>query len=154
MDSVRNVYVAGGQGGDPSSLWIGKFDSTGILAGSPFPLTNPFTEGNGITIDDEGNIYVAGTEGLPGTSSFGRSDCNIFVRKYDSSGGGVWTSIIDDPTSSLDCGLGYGIAVGSDGSVYVTGTNGYLPAAPHGIWIRKYTPDGTSDDGPPDVTGP
>ncbi len=80
-----------------------------------------------VAIDADGNIYVTGKlspstadfDPGPGTynlSSAGNED--IFVAKYTSTGALVWARQMGGP----DTDIGYGIAVASDRSVYVTGT--------------------------------
>lgn len=78
---------------------------------------------------------------------------HIGVSKYSSTGELLWSDIVDSSEFPRNqCGAGRGIAVGQDGSVFVTGQfhNSSIDNG-HFIWLRKYTPCGVSDDGPPDV---
>jgi uncharacterized delta-60 repeat protein len=70
--------------------------------------------GHGITTDAEGNIYVIGFI----VDTVG--DSNVWVRKLDPGGDGVWTSILDPSVGNDD--RGYGIAIDGDGNLAITGS--------------------------------
>jgi hypothetical protein len=95
--------------------------------------TNSF--GNGVAVDNMGNIYVVGTTTNPNSGS------QIILLKYDSSGnlrsqktigGGIYSS------------YGTGVAVDSSGSVYVTGYSYALGPTPgvSAVILLKYDPEG------------
>jgi len=83
-------------------------------------------EGRSVATDADGNVYVAGYfratvdfDHGPGTynlTSAGQQD--IFVAKYSSTGALVWARGMGGASKDY----GYGIAVGTDGSVYTTGS--------------------------------
>jgi len=87
----------------------------------------------GITVDENGDVYVTGYESVSGESY------NIWVRKYDTNGYEVWTSTYNGTDNLSD--RGYGIAVDGSGNVYVTGCE-TAPGQKTNIWVRKYDPDG------------
>jgi len=79
---------------------------------------------NGVALDARGYPHVAGRVGggLPGQTSAGEQDA--FVRKYDPSGGIVWTRQF----GSVDGTNARGLALDAAGNVYVAGSvNGALP---------------------------
>ncbi len=98
--------------------------------------------GQSVAVDSTG-IYVDGyTRGaLPGWANKGSDDG--FVRKYNSSGGVIWTRQFGGASEDLP----YDIGVDSSG-VYITGwTHGALPGQTHrgedDVFIRKYSPAGS-----------
>jgi uncharacterized delta-60 repeat protein len=106
--------------------------------------TSSWDEGNGVTTDSSGNIYVTGyTNGdLDGNISSGDDD--IFLVKYDSSGTKQWTKQLG--TSSGD--RGNGVTTDSSGNVYVTGQtygglDGNTSSGSSDIFLVKYNSSGT-----------
>ena len=79
--------------------------------------TSSDEDGNGVTVDSSGNIYVTGRTGgaLDSIANSGSSD--IFLVKYDSTGEKQWTKLLG--TSSDD--YGFGVTVDSSDNIYVTG---------------------------------
>jgi hypothetical protein len=105
-----------------SDVFVAKYDKNGNFlwakaAGGPFP-----DEGDGISVDSAGNVYVTGVfsgtlqfVGGPSITSSGNDD--IFIAKYNGNGLFLW---------GLHCGGtgpdgGNGIAASSSGNIYVTG---------------------------------
>ncbi len=86
--------------------------------------TGGIQQGNSITVDSQGNVYITGQFG--GTTIFGSisltatgsSNSNIFVAKYNSSGVVQWAV---SAASSGGYDKGTGIKVDAVGNVYVTG---------------------------------
>ncbi len=117
--------------------------------------------GNGVIIDEKGNVYVTGyfgaaganfnlgSGGVPLTSS-GSND--VFLTKYSPSGTVLWTKGIGGTGNDQ----GYGVAVDHSGNVYVTGqideggvnfnpggSGGVLTSAgSFDIFVAKYSADG------------
>lgn len=110
---------------------------------------------NGIAVDDEDNVYVAG--GFKGTCDFGTSTLNstygsldIFVVKYDNDGNFIYVRQVGD---SLDARADQ-ICYGNDGHMYVTGEfrdkvvfgiddlNNYGSPGDRDIFVSKMTKDG------------
>jgi hypothetical protein len=124
-NSNGDIYVASSNGNatlmkydsDGNKLWTKQLDSDGPLWA------------NGLTMDDNGNIYITGSahseicNGLPGHDEDYEACLDAFVVKYDSEGDWKWTQKIG--TSSYDAGDG--ITTDSSGNVYLTGvTSGNL----------------------------
>lgn len=136
-----NVYITGEFSGtvdfDPGSgsypltsignydVFVAKLDSVGnfVWAGS---MGGPnFDHGQGIGVDEKGNVSVTGYFGAtadfdpgPGVlelTSAGSND--VFVSKLDRNGNLVWAKTLGGPSSDY----GYDLAVDRYGSVYFTG---------------------------------
>lgn len=91
-----------------------------------------------ITVDDNGDIVVAGTTGgVLGSQSFGGSDG--FVRKYDASGGLLWTHQF----GGVGRDEAADVAVGSDGNIYVGGTIGLPGNSTTDAYLTKISPTGS-----------
>jgi hypothetical protein len=107
------------------SFALGAYDQRYSLTIDPGLVWNTFLggseddEGEGITVDGSGNVYVAGysgaTWGSPVRAYTGGNDA--FVAKLDSTGALVWNSFLGG--SGEDRGIG--IAVDGSGNVYITG---------------------------------
>jgi len=123
------VLMTPGPSGGWDIPWITQFGTPGV------------DESFSAAADPSG-VYVCGytSLALPGQSSAGSFD--VFLRKYDPSGGLQWT--VQFGTSDVD----FCFDVAADGSgVYVAGlTNGTLPGQVRGgfydVFVRKYSPDG------------
>ncbi len=83
-------------------------------------MTSSAEQGQNITSDSSGNVYVTGytNGGLDGNTNAGSSD--LFVVKYNSSGVKQWTKQLGSSAGDY----GYSIASDSSGNVYVTGSTG------------------------------
>ncbi len=79
--------------------------------------TNDNDSARGVSVDNSGNVYVAGRTGgdLDGNTSAGYRD--MFLVKYDTGGNKLWTKLLG--TNSLD--YGWGVSVDGSGNVYVAG---------------------------------
>ncbi|MES2966644.1 MAG: SBBP repeat-containing protein [Patescibacteria group bacterium] len=167
IDANGNIYVTGqtfstlpGQtssglgdvfirtyGSNGNEIWTRQFGTSGN--------DNP----NGIAIDTNGNIYVAGVtaDTLPGQTSSGLNDA--FIRAYDSNGNEIWTRQFG--TSGTD--QVSDVTIDANGNIYVTGqTTDTLPGQTSSggsdafiraydsngneIWTRQF---GTSDNDDP-----
>ena len=117
LDGECNVYVTGYSYGIGTSADITtvKYDS----AGNELWVARHNGPGNGsdvafdITIDDTGNIYVAGF--CRGLTTFG----DYVVVKYDSTGAEQWVAIYNGPGDFWD--VADEVALDYAGNVYVTG---------------------------------
>ena len=144
VDSDGNVYVAGiafgtfpGQvspGGvdlTDADAFVRKYDALGNEVWTRQFGSSDFDQANGVAVDGDGNVYVAGqADGpFPGQVSAG----GAFVRKYDSLGNEVWTRQFG-PARAFD------VAVGASG-VYVVGFGnlpGQVSAGSGDAFVRKY----------------
>ena len=153
-DSNGNVYVAGyttgGLDGNTLSgtydFFVVKYDSNGSKQWTKqMGVTSKGTQGKGITIDSNGNIYIAGhTNGsLDGNTVTGSVD--LFVTKYNSSGTSQWTKLLGVTSKST---LATGIATDSNGNLYIVGyTNGGLDgntvSGTYDVFVVKYDSNGS-----------
>jgi flagellar hook assembly protein FlgD len=88
--------------------------------------------GQAIAIDENNNIYVAGSEGVP------QNKGRVWIRKYDTNGNTLWTNIYDYNPQSTDyttSSSSYGIFYRS-GKIYVSGNT------PSHTLILQYNTDG------------
>ncbi|MGH7771002.1 MAG: SBBP repeat-containing protein, partial [Candidatus Binatia bacterium] len=140
LDAAGNIYVTGqtespdfptanaiqptiGESGDAFVL---KLDSTGTtLLYSTYLGGSQADRGNSIAVDSEGNAYITGRVGsddfpiTPGAPipSFRGGMFDAFVAKLDAGGALVYSTYL----GGFDNDAGFGIAVDSAGSAYVTG---------------------------------
>lgn len=152
LDVLGNVYITGyyyddtfifngltfpgncNCGGNSTNLFLVKFDSSLNTIWSTYKTTfgvQTYFSPRDMTIDQDQNIFLGGYYGsyyantfgatsLPGTGGFsGHGDLLIF--KYSSSGSEVWAKYY--PTPGVD-DVGKGIAVYTDGSIFLTGCIG------------------------------
>ena len=114
--------------------------------GDDLQIRSPFDDyGNAVTVDAQGNVYIAGHIGdaLPGQTYLGGTDA--FVQKLDGSLAAVWTSQFGtDNNDSVEA-----VAVDGAGNVYLAGTTigefpGYTTEYFGGdAFVRVYDADGT-----------
>ena len=129
VDESGNIYVTGyskDTWGSPLNPYTGdvdivimKLDSSGNLLWHTFYGSGNSDAGNGIALDESGNIYVTGyskdTWGSPLNPYTGSYD--IMIMKLDSSGNLTWNTFY----GSGDDDLGNDIALDENGNIYVTG---------------------------------
>lgn len=102
-------------------IFVAKVDANGNWLWATQAGGISYDSGNGIEIDNDGNIYVTGsfretaTFGSYSLTCFGESD--IFVAKVDETGNWLWA--IQAGGFSYDSGQG--IAIDNNGDIYVTG---------------------------------
>jgi hypothetical protein len=123
VDSSSNVYVTGWSYGTsypafPMDALTIKYDSDGIQQWlARYDSSNSDVNPIAIAADASGNVYVTG-------ESYSRQsdDASDFITlKYNSSGTQLWAVSYDGPGLSTDKPVG--IAVDSNGNVYITGTS-------------------------------
>ncbi len=144
VDSQGNSYVTGyfqdtgtfgpGEGNETplvtagsADIFIAKYNSNGTLAWAKKAGGASFDQGNGIAVDNSGNIYVVGA--FVGTATFGAGEANqtqmiaagagadIFVAKYNSDGTLAWAKQAGGTAGDS----GHAIAVDGQGNSYITG---------------------------------
>jgi uncharacterized delta-60 repeat protein len=152
VDNNGNVYVIGIQSGGKFTLvdypYTYKINSTGTFAwirysfsgisSSPFRLA-------AITVDNNGNVYVAGT----GTGDYGDYTAyndgpseDLFATKYNANGDIQWRSRYNSPTNGQESASA--IAVDAGGNVFIVGnSNGDYITVKYNFnglqqWIRTY----------------
>lgn len=123
-------------------------------------ITNPDNNnmGKSVALDAEGNVYVTGNfkdtvDFDPGAGTALLYDTtgaqnSAYLAKYDAAGNYIWAKVL-----LMGGGVGKGVAVAADGSVYVTGAAGSLSyfetgsgidsLVGAGIFLAKYDDDGT-----------
>ncbi|MBW7887328.1 MAG: SBBP repeat-containing protein [Bacteroidetes bacterium] len=125
-------------------VWSARFNGAGNLHDGI----------NAMAIDDEGNVYVAGSNGNGLIS--GNDFCTI---KYTPSGDTAWVRIYNGTGNNTD--IARAIAVDTNGNVYVTGesrngsefgTEDYviIKYSPNGdsLWVKRYDGTGANRDMP------
>lgn len=138
LDGAGNVYVAGAEhaSAQGTDIWVRKYDSSGntVWTRTFSGAGNDWDYGNGVAVDDDGNVYVVGQETIVACAN-----SDIWLRKYDSAGNTVWTRTHDGPANGND--NGYAVALDSDGNVYAAGYESHATQSGN-VWIRKYDSDG------------
>ena len=119
-DSEDNVIVTGATSGllgeqqvGGRDIYVAKYTPEGDLLWITQYGSDQDDQGSCITLDDEGNIYVAGgTTGLMGKEAFGKQDG--VVTKLNSDGKVLWNAQFGTP----ELEFGRGICLDSRGMVY------------------------------------
>jgi len=143
MDTSGNVYVTGHSNaswGSPvrpystGDAFVAKLNGSGALQWNTFLGGSGYDYGYGIAVDTNGNVYVAGISGTTWGSPvrpFTKDD--TFVAKLNGSGVLQWNTFLGGSGGLAD--YAYGIAVDTNGNVYVTGYSDATWSSP----VRPYT---------------
>jgi hypothetical protein len=120
-------------------VFVRKYDKLGDVMWTKQFGTGADDSAGGIAADVLGNVYVAGwTEGtLPGQTNLGERDA--YLRKYDSSGGELWTHQFG---TSVEDGAGR-LAIDMSGNIYVNGNTmgtleGQVSSGDYDAFVKKY----------------
>jgi hypothetical protein len=136
VDTTGNVYAAGyffgttvigtntftTSGG--ADLFVVKFDSNGNVIWARKAGGTLNDQARGVAVDRGGNVFVIG-DYLSASPAFGAvtltnasaGSGDVFLAKYDNAGNLLWVN----RAGGISTDLGYGIAVDSTGSVFITG---------------------------------
>jgi len=154
VDSEGNVYVTGstdrGLDGQTSYSAIGnndvflvKYNSNGLKQWSQQIGSSESDDGNGISIDLSGNIYITGmTKGSFDGEQFNGNE-DIFLVKYNSNGIKQWSQQF----GTSDDEFGMGVAVNQFNEILITGsTKGHLDgntlSGGEDVFLIKYNSEG------------
>lgn len=140
--SGTNLFVA--QIDDCGTMWMALNTTGNVTYSSSAGWSLAEMQDMGIDLDDDGNVYVAGTFtgtfGLPGSSSITASGTSDgFIAKFDNTGSCVWLKNIAigaTLTGAVDVKVDR-----SDNSVYVTGTA--VGSTSQYYYLRKLNSSGT-----------
>ena len=134
VDAANNVYVTGLSYSANMIEYIAtvKYNSSLVQQAVALHKESGFSvEPVSITTDASGNVYVAGIK-YQGTAT---PTNDIITIKYDGSLSEIWATTYSESGNSQEAA--YGIAVGPDGGVYVTGTT-YESGGNQDILTIKY----------------
>jgi uncharacterized delta-60 repeat protein len=117
VDGAGNVYVTGRSqwAGNDNDIVTLKFNSAGVQEWGQLynGAANDWDEGQAITVDAAGNVYITGYSISGGTYS------DYVTVKYNSSGAEQWSERYSATGSNSD--RAYAIALDVSGNVFVTG---------------------------------
>jgi uncharacterized delta-60 repeat protein len=137
VDGSYNVYVAGATRNvtDNDDVVIIKYNSSGVPVwtrtyNGPY---NAYDWGNGMTIDNAGNAYIAAESQGSGTS------LDFVTIKYNTSGDLQWASRYNGPTNDED--IPVAISVNNQGEVYIAGWTS-ITAINYDMLTIKYNANG------------
>jgi hypothetical protein len=150
VDGSGNIYLAGDSGatwGSPVRAFSGglndafaaKLDSNGNLTWNTFLGGSSADEGDAVTVDGNGNIYVGGYSSAAWGSpmrAFSVGNDDGFAAKLDSNGILTWNTFLGSAGSDSI----HAVAVDGSGNVYVAGSS----SATWGSPVRAFS-GGNSD---------
>jgi subtilisin-like proprotein convertase family protein len=155
IDRLGNAYIAGrtssniaGTHATSYDAWLSKYSSDGTQIWKQQLGTSGYDAAKSIVVDGAGNTYVAGwTDGSFDGSPASR---DAWLAKYDVNGNLIWQKQLGSSSTANSKGYDISngsIALGSDGSLFLTGlTYGDLAGSNQGdadAWVAKYDPNGT-----------
>jgi subtilisin family serine protease/subtilisin-like proprotein convertase family protein len=154
LDSLGNTYITGRTSANLAGMnlgsydaWLAKYDADGAEIWKQQLGTSGYDAAKGIVADKTGNLYVTGW--TDGSLDGNVADRDAWLAKYDSRGQLIWRKQIrvasNPDLADYDISNG-SLAIGNDGSVYLTGlTHAALAGASQGdgdAWVAKYDSNG------------
>ncbi|MEE9379484.1 MAG: SBBP repeat-containing protein [Candidatus Lokiarchaeia archaeon] len=131
INNNSDIYVVGynyTSTMDTAQLCLIKFNASGNQEWNVTYGGMDFDRGNGISIDSSENIYIVGT-----TKSFGASDNNIWLLKYNKTGHLQWNTTMDFGNNDR----GRDIFIDSDSYIYLTGSARNQTTSKDDIFLMK-----------------
>jgi hypothetical protein len=151
-DPDHNVVVAGVvDEGEGRAIWVAKLDPDGrdVWARTDAGASWMDDEANGVACDESGGIVVSGFTDMGDATTV-----DVWVRRYDPNGEGVWTSTHDGGHGGWD--RGRAVATDAAGRVFVAGDTesaagldgwvGGFDAAGAFAWEQTFTSAGSGFD--------
>lgn len=159
-DSMGNVYLAGDTesedimnagghqntyGGGDRDVFLVKFDASGVRLWSTYYGGTGWDYGYSLAIDQEGNLYLAGTTNSSSNIASGghrnthAGSNDAFLVKFDAAGVRQWATYYGG--SGIDSGTG--VAVDKQGNVYLAGQTQSTAGIASGG--HQNTQEGTTD---------
>jgi hypothetical protein len=139
LDASGNLYTVGwytsanitfgattlvNPGNFTSDIFVVKTDASGVIVWAKTFGGTDGDLGNGITVDQSGNIYITGwyssatmTMGSHTLTNAASGSSDMFIGKLDPAGNTIWAKSIGGSAADR----GYGIAVDLTGNVFTTG---------------------------------
>jgi uncharacterized delta-60 repeat protein len=138
IDSLGNLYIAGtevalSEKGESHDMILIKYDENGIQQWNRTWGGAGDESGEAVVVDSSDNVYLAG-----GTESFGVEKSAMVLIKYNNDGILQWNHTWD--TNNPD--FGYGVAVDSLNSIYLTGSSGNFAVNDGQTVLVKYDGNG------------
>lgn len=161
-DLVVAGYHATGSGttGTGTSLWVGKYTASGEYvwsdeydAGYTGYVYFTSNEARSVATSVDGDVAVTGRVCSGGTED----SCDIFVRRYASTGVPRFTDTYNGGNLLEARDEGYGIAFAPDGRLVVAGTSSTQPAGPmfsSDVWVRSFPATEAMPEWTERITGP
>ncbi len=127
VDANGNIYVLGNATGDFGSqlnqgtqdVYLTKYDSAGNVQWTQMVGAGDSASGYALTLDQSGNVYVAGsTTSALTTTALDINNNDSFVAKYDKNGTPVWTQQL----KTLNANQANAISVDASGNVFIGGS--------------------------------
>jgi carboxypeptidase family protein len=143
IDTTGIIWMAGSFYYGSNDIWIAMFDNepgvTTPVAISTYGASG-YDAAYDIAIDSQNYVYVVGSRYVT------NEDSNIWLHKFENDSteiNEVWNAPLtyNDPSNNYD--QGYGVAVGTSGAVYVTGSEArYDLNQGENAFMRKYSSGG------------
>ena len=134
VDTSENIYITGSFGGYGADAFITKYNSSGAQQWNTTWGDENEYYGNGIALDNSGNIYISGY--IYNTSS---TITDIFIAKFNSSGTQQWNTT----WGGDDEDYGNDITLDNSGNIYITGSTYSFGVGYGDVFIAKYNNSGT-----------
>ncbi len=136
LDGNGNLFIVGyiSEISEKHNIWLAKYDLElnlikNISINGPIDDTD---EGYGLILDQDGNVYIAGTVTNTATGY------DIYIAKYDNDLVLLESIMLDGPSSSTD--KGRFLAFDNSGYLYVSGSMSQ-PGTNYDIWLGKFDSD-------------